>query len=204
MKPAILILAGGEGSRIGGGKPLRLLGGRSLLDRAIDRATSWGEEVAIAARSASQLGEPALPVLLDESGLEGPLGGLASGHHLRGEVVLTIPCDMPFLPQDLPERLAGALGGHGAALAASGGRVHPVCGLWRTDALAEVHRYAASGRRSLVGFAERIGYAAAEWTGDPFFNVNSPQDLAEAEHRLASEVENLDRLSGGETGPMRP
>ena len=88
-------------------------------------------------------------------------------------------------PDDLPRRLSAALPGHSAALAASGGRVHPVCGLWRTNALAPLRDYAASGRRSLIGFAETIGYVAVEWPAAAFFNVNRPEDLAEAEARLA-------------------
>ena len=169
---------------MGGGKPLRRLGGRTLLERAIERARGWSDEVAVAARAAVQVGEPGIPVLIDPPGLEGPLGGLASALRLERETVLTIPCDAPFLPEDLPERLGAALPGHAAALAASGGRVHPVCGLWRTEALAQVRTYAASGRRSLIGFAEMIGFAAVEWPEGAFFNVNSLQDLAEAETRL--------------------
>ena len=184
MKPAILILAGGEGSRIGGGKPLRRLGGRTLLDRAIERASRWSDCVAIAAREPVQAGETGLPILVDPPGLEGPLGGLASALRLERPAVLTIPCDMPFLPDDLSERLASALGEKGAALAASRGYVHPVCGLWRREALSRMEDYASTGRRSLIGFAEFVGYAVVEWAGDPFFNVNSPEDLAEAEARL--------------------
>jgi molybdopterin-guanine dinucleotide biosynthesis protein A len=182
---AVLILAGGEGSRIGGGKPLRLLGGRSLLERAIEQARRWSDDVKVAAREAAQLGAANIPLLRDPREWQGPLGGLASAARLDAPAVLTIPCDMPFLPDDLLDRLAAALPGHGAALAASGGHIHPVCGLWRTDALAGLDDYAASGRRSLIGFAEAIGYVAVEWPGDPFFNVNSPKDLAEAEARLS-------------------
>ena len=185
MKPAILILSGGEGRRIGGGKPLRLLGGRTLLARAVEQAGVWGDTVAVAARDAGQVGEPGVPVLLDPPGLDGPLGGLASALRLQSAFVLTIPCDMPFLPPDLPERLALGIGDRGAALAASGGHVHPVCGLWRTEALARVRDYAATGRRSLIGLAETIGYAKIEWPDAFFFNVNSPDELAEAERRLS-------------------
>ncbi|MGZ8335570.1 MAG: molybdenum cofactor guanylyltransferase [Allosphingosinicella sp.] len=184
MRPAVVILAGGEGRRISGGKPMRRLGGRTLLEWAIERAQDWSDEVAVAARTEAQVGELGIPVLIDPPGLEGPLGGLASALRLEGETVLTIPCDSPFLPDDLPERLAAALPGHAAALAASGGRVHPVCGLWRTDALAQVRGYAGSGRRSLIGFAEKIGYAAVEWPESAFFNINSLADMAEAEARL--------------------
>jgi molybdopterin-guanine dinucleotide biosynthesis protein A len=187
MKPAIVILAGGEGSRIGGGKPLRRLGGRTLLDRAIDRAQNWSDDVAVAVRDSCQLGEVEVPVLIDPPGLEGPLGGLASALRLERATVLTIPCDAPFLPDDLPKRLAAALPGRAAALAASGGRIHPTCALWRTEALATVRDYAASGRRSLIGFADAIGYASVEWSAeplDPFFNINSEEDFREAERRL--------------------
>lgn len=187
MKMPVLILAGGEGSRIGGGKPLRLLGGRSLLNRAIEQARVWSDEVAVAVRHGGQLPVDGVRLFNDPPELDGPLAGLASALRIGRETVLTIPCDMPFLPADLPDRLGSVLTGHGAALAASGGQVHPVCGLWRLEALEQVYGYASSGRRSLIGFAEQVGFAAAEWPKepvDPFFNINSPDDLETAERLL--------------------
>lgn len=187
MRIAVLILAGGEGSRMGGGKPLRPLGGRTLLDRAIEKARAWSDEVAVAVRHSGQLPAQDVRCLIDPPGLEGPLAGLASALRLGCETMLTIPCDAPFLPDDLPRRLGDALPGHGAALAASGGHVHPVCGLWRADALAQVRGYASSGRRSLMGFATGVGFVAVEWPSepvDPFFNINSAGDLAKAERLL--------------------
>jgi molybdopterin-guanine dinucleotide biosynthesis protein A len=185
MDLSIVILAGGEGSRLGGAKPLCRLAGMTLIEWAIGRARSWSADVAIAVRDPAQVGDTGLPVLVDPFGFQGPLGGLASALQFGQGVVLTIPCDMPFLPIDLPDRLAAALPGHEAALAASGGRVHPVCGLWRTRAIHDLGRYAATGQMSLIGLAERIGHVAVEWPGDPFFNVNSPEDLALAEARIA-------------------
>ena len=170
----ILILAGGEGRRIGGGKPLRLLAGRSLLERAREIARSWSDEVMVADGST------------DAPGIEGPLGGVAAGLALGGDL-LTIPCDMPFLPADLPERLGRVEAA--AALAASGGRLHPVCAFWRARAADGLAAYVASGRRSLHGFAEAVGYKAVEWDidpVDPFFNVNDADDLARAEAMLKS------------------
>jgi len=96
---------------------------------------------------------------------------------------------MPFLPTDLLERLAGALKGHSCALASSGGHVHPVCGLWSVRAADRLDSYIETGQRSLRGFGEWIGCATLEWPTapiDPFFNINSPEDLAEAERRLAN------------------
>ena len=172
---------------MGGDKAMRRLGGRTLLDHAVERARRWSDEVAVAVRDKAQVGDPGIPLLIDPTGMEGPLGGLASALRLRRPMVLVIPCDTPFLPEDMPERLQTALLDHDAALAASGGRVHPACGLWRTHTLDKLLDYAASGRRrSLIGFAETIGYATAEWPEGAFFNVNTPEDLAEAETRLAA------------------
>lgn len=173
----IVILAGGEGRRIGGGKPLRLLGGRSLIDRALARARTWSDTVLVAARAGGDLA--------DDPAVEGPLGGVAAALALGGEV-LTIPCDMPFLPDDLPARLAS---GKAATLAASGGHLHPVCARWTAAAAAGLPAYLATGRRSLRGFAEAVGYEAVEWPAapcDPFFNINDEDDLARAEALLRS------------------
>jgi molybdopterin-guanine dinucleotide biosynthesis protein A len=173
----VVILAGGEGRRIGGGKPQRLLGGETLLDRALRRARSWSDEVLVAAREGGDL--------QDDPAIEGPLGGVAAALALGGDV-LTIACDMPFLPDDLPARL---MGDATVAVAASGGRLHPVCALWKAEARAALPAYLATGRRSLTGFAEAAGYAAVEWPVepfDPFFNINDPTDLARAEALLRS------------------
>ena len=177
---AVVILAGGEASRMGGGKPLRMLGGRTLPDRAIERARGWSDTVLLSVRAADQVGAASLPLLIDEPGLAGPLAGLAAARRVEHPAV-TIPCDMPFLPSDLFARLAAELPGHGAARAERGGQVYPVCGLWRTEALGEIERYAATGRRSLIGFAQAIGYATASWDSGLFDNLNTPAELAAAE-----------------------
>ena len=184
MSLAILILAGGEGRRMGGAKPFRLLGGSSLLDRAMRRARSWSEEVAVAVRDPGPFVAVDLPCLEDAPGLEGPIAGLASALRLRGDLVLTIPCDMPFLPDDLPERLEAALPGNAAAMAGSAGRPQPVCTLWRKAALVRIHEYASTGRRSLIGFAESVGFTTVEWPESTLFNVNSGEDLRRAESML--------------------
>jgi molybdopterin-guanine dinucleotide biosynthesis protein A len=173
----IVVLAGGEGRRIGGGKPDRLLGGETLLDRALRRARSWSNAVLVAAREGGDL--------KDDPTVEGPLGGIAAALAL-GEDVLTIPCDMPFLPDDLPARLTSDAM---ATVAASGGRLHPVCTLWNAACLDTLPAYLATGRLSLAGFAEVAGYAAVEWPVepfDPFFNINDEADLARAEDLLRS------------------
>lgn len=193
MRIVAVILAGGAGSRLGGSKPLRMLGGRTLLDRASRQAGKWSDRVAVAVHEPDQAEGTRLRVVFDEPGIEGPLAGLAAGLRFatdeHAEAVLMLPTDMPFLPADLGERLQDAIGGSTAAIACSGGRLHPVCGLWRTASLDRLADYVASGQRSLRGFAEAIGSAAVEWPAmpnDPFFNVNTAEDLAAAERLLGA------------------
>lgn len=192
---AVVILAGGEGRRIGGGKPLRSLQGRTLLDRAIEQAHRWSSTVAIAARSPCQLGETQVRLLIDPPDIAGPLAGLVSARTLGFPLTLTMPCDMPFLPADLLSRLAEALPGHGASLASSGGQVHPVCGLWDGAALKSLDAYLSGGRRSVIGFAEAVGYASVEWADTVFANVNTPQELERAEAHWTGA---MGRLSGSD------
>ena len=189
---AVAILAGGEGSRIGGGKPTRLLAGKRLIDRALDHARRWSGLVMVSVRDSATLDLVGVPVILDEPDVAGPLAGLASalrfGVRSGCRFVLVIPADMPFLPKDLLDRLLGAVGDSGCAMASSGGHVHPVCGLWRTSAADQLGKYLAGQSRSLRGFASMIGFREVEWPSqplDPFFNINSTDDLAEAERRAA-------------------
>ena len=191
MKIAVVILAGGEGSRIGGNKPLRMLGGKSLLDRALDYAGGLSELSAVAVREAAQVGFGDFVTVQDDAMAEGPLGGLVSALHFGRregvDAVLAIPADMPFLPPDLADRLSEAFHRSRVALASSGGHLHPVCGLWSVESLEALPDYLASGRRSLKGFAEAAGFVTVDWKADPvdpFFNINSERDLRQAERLL--------------------
>jgi molybdopterin-guanine dinucleotide biosynthesis protein A len=185
---AVVVLAGGEGRRIGGAKPLRRLGDETLLARALDHARSWSDEVAVSVRDGDAGVGANVPVLADDPAVEGPLAGIASAlrhaESIGREAVLTVPCDTPVLPDDLAERLVASLGEAAAALAASGGRLHPTCALWRTRALDGMASYLASGRRSIHGFAAANGHATVEWPvgpREPFLNINDSADLAQAE-----------------------
>lgn len=188
----VAILAGGEGNRLGGGKPLVRLAGQSLVERSFGQARGWSDHVVVVVRSPTQLGGLELPSIGDQPGLEGPLAGLAAALRWSSQGgrqgLLLMACDMPFLPGDLPHRLTAGIGEHRAALAASGGQLYPVCSLWRNDALQELPAYCLTGRNSLRGFAGHLGFAAVEWPAgvpDPFFNINSPADLEAAEAMLS-------------------
>lgn len=196
MKPLVVILAGGEGSRMGGGKPLRMLRGDTLIARALRLARCWSDDVRVAVRAADQVPKLEAPLLLDDPEVWGPLAGLASALSAARESgrthVLTIPCDMPFLPADLFDRLHAEMGASAVAMAMSGDDLCPVCALWSVEVLDPLKSYRAAGRRSLKGLAETVGCAYVPWPEDAFVNVNTPEDLAAAERRLASEVQDLD------------
>lgn len=188
---SVAILAGGEGRRIGGGKPSLALGSMSLLERAFARASDWTDSIRIVVRSPSQLSTMGMPHLVDRPDVEGPLGGLTAGlewaNSIGADYLLTIPCDMPFLPSDLAQRLVGAVEEAAAAIASSNDQLHPVCGLWRSELTYPLKDYASTGRRSLKGFVDSVGFNQVDWTTDPvdpFFNINSPSDLRAAQSLL--------------------
>jgi molybdopterin-guanine dinucleotide biosynthesis protein A len=184
---AVTVLAGGDGSRIGGLKPLRLLAGRRLIDHALDLARSYSSKVAVSVRNHEQL-EGIDAVLIEDDPVEGPIGGVIAGSRFArataSPLLLLMPVDTPFLPRDFAERLKEAIGPHGCAIACSGGKLHPACSLWRVECVEKLSDYLATGRRSLGGLAAWMGFAAVEWSAgnvDPFFNINTPDDLTEAE-----------------------
>jgi molybdenum cofactor guanylyltransferase len=185
-----VIMAGGMGRRMGGEKPSRMLGGQSLIERSIGKARQYTLHIAIAAnRDTAGLLPGGYPILFDEMDGAGPISGLRSAlayaKTLGVEYALILPCDTPFLPADLAHRLYEAIGGGdaGAVLAHCDGRIHPACGLWRASALDHLPAYLAKGRASLHGFADAVGYTKADWPVhpiDPFFNINTAEDLAAA------------------------
>lgn len=191
-----LLLAGGLARRMGGGdKGMRPLRGRPILAHILDRVRGQLGPMAINAN-----GDPArfaalgLPVVADAlEGNPGPLAGVLTGMEWARDAapdcpyVATVPTDAPFLPRDLIARLHDAMTEAGAdmACAESGGRTHPVVGLWPV-ALADDLRHAMveEGIRKVDRWTGRHRLAVARFDTDPvdpFFNVNSPEDLAEAE-----------------------
>ncbi len=194
-----VLLAGGQARRMGGGdKCLRILGGETLLERAIRRLTGQvGRMVLNANGDPARFAGCGLPVIADPvEGFAGPLAGVLAGldwavGQAGVEWIVTVPTDAPAFPEDLVARLAGILEAEGAeiACAASGGRHHPVFGLWPV-ALRAALREALIGRdvRKVDVFTADYRLAVADWPAeplDPFLNVNRPEELAEAERLLA-------------------
>jgi molybdopterin-guanine dinucleotide biosynthesis protein A len=191
-----LILAGGLSRRMGGGdKSLSVLGGRTLLQRVTDRLAGQTDALLLnvngdPARLGSTL--TVVPDAMPDN--PGPLAGLLAGlDHVAAnrpwaEWVLAAPGDCPFLPPDLAARLLTGRGAVPAAIAASGGRSHPVIGLWRVALRGPLRHLLEGGERRAGRFAEASGAARVEWPAEPydrFFNINTPDDLADAERIIA-------------------
>lgn len=188
-----IILAGGEGSRIGGGKSQRLLRGRTLLQWATSNARAQVDCAALSLRAHEDGGAAAdqgLKPLFDDPNIEGPIAGLSAAlvwaRSEGAEWLLSIPCDTPFAPRDLAERLLSAanVDSAPAAIAQSGGVKHPACAVWSVTLAGQLLQYLAAGRLSLIGFADYVGCATVDWPRtpfDPFFNINTPEDLMKAE-----------------------
>ncbi|MCX8508652.1 MAG: molybdenum cofactor guanylyltransferase MobA [Rhodobacteraceae bacterium] len=189
-----LILAGGEGRRMGGAdKALLPLAGRPLLSHVLARFEPQVAQLALSANGdLARFASFGLPVLADDARL-GPMAGLLAGLDwlaaAGGSHLATVSVDTPFLPCDLVARLlwAGEATG-GLAIAESRGRHHPTCGLWPVGLRANLRADLAEGERRIGQWAASLGAATAPFTGpdpDPFFNLNHPEDLACAEGWLA-------------------
>jgi len=194
-----LLLAGGQSRRMGGGdKALRLLDGIPLLDRIIERLRSQVEALVLNANGdPTRFARYALPVVPDSiSGFAGPLAGVLAGLDWAASqrpdcpYIASIATDAPFLPTDLVARLADGLDGAQAdlACAASGGRTHPVFGLWPVRLREDLrHALVEEGIRKVDLWTERhklVTVSFADQPVDPFFNANRPEDLATAEALL--------------------
>lgn len=200
-KPPGLILAGGAARRLGGGdKGLHRLGATTVLAHIVGRLGPQCDGLLIGANGdAARLASLGCPIVGDDpadAGL-GPLAGLLAGfdHLARGRpgatALVTVPGDVPFLPHDLVPRLSAERDRTGAAVAAarSAGRDHPLASLWSVALREDLRRALRNeGLRRVGAFLERHAVAWVDWPAeplDPFFNINTPDDLALARH-LAS------------------
>ena len=191
-----VLLAGGLARRMGGGdKPMKTIGGRTILERVIARLAPQCDGLILNAN-----GDPArfaafgLPVIADTvEGFAGPLAGIltaldwAAAYRPDVEWVLSAATDCPFLPRDLVARLQHARISEGAqlAVAASGEQIHPVIGLWSVALRGELrHALVVEDMRKIDRWTARYKLATVTWPDkpiDPFFNANTVEDVAEAE-----------------------
>jgi molybdopterin-guanine dinucleotide biosynthesis protein A len=197
-----LVLAGGLARRMGGGdKALIRIGRETILERALARLRPQTVGIVLNAN-----GDPArfapfgLPVVADSvPDFAGPLAGILAGldwvaaHAPDIEWVVSVPGDCPFLPRDVVARLHEARDAAGTPLACahSGDWRHPVVGLWPVTLREDLRRAVVEeDLRKIEVWTGRHGIALADWPTepvDPFFNVNTPEDVAAATRVAARE-----------------
>lgn len=202
-----ILLAGGLGRRMGGADKWLL---------TVDRTPILARVIAAMQQQCAGLllnanGDPArlaafgLPVVPDDvPGFKGPLAGILAGldwiaaHHPQVTSAVSVPTDTPFLPRDLVERLVAERRRQGVDIvcARSGGRTHPVVGLWPVAIRRDI-RSALVGEdlRKMSEFTRRYPAAFVDWPVvpyDPFFNVNEPKDIAGAESLAPIALKSMD------------
>ncbi|MBV8411367.1 MAG: molybdenum cofactor guanylyltransferase [Alphaproteobacteria bacterium] len=205
-----VVLAGGEGRRMGPGapKPARLLGDRPMVAHVVERLRPQVMDLVVVANDPlPELATLGVPVIADPPELQraaeregrrlGPLAGILAGmdwsraHHPHAGWILTAPADLPFLPLDLTVHLCGLM--HvpepDVLMVRHRRRREHSLGIWSVKLAPDLRRAVLEeGMRRVEAFAERYRLAELSWPGDaaPFLNVNTPAELGEASRRLAA------------------
>lgn len=212
-----VLLAGGQSRRMfnrgardaalpaeTGDKGLLDLGGKTMLEHVVERlAPQVGRMIINANGDPARFARFELPVVADTvGGFAGPLAGVLAAMrwtatHVPGaKFIVTVSTDAPFLPRDLVAQLVAAEATEpgGIALAASGGELHPVIGLWPVRLADDLDDALNQGVRKVLAWTDRHGTLPVDFPFqrigaaciDPFFNANTPEELAEARELLAA------------------
>ncbi len=188
-QPVGVILAGGQATRMGGGdKGLLQLGDRSILDHVIARIDPQVAALSLNANGdAERFSGYGLPVKSDSiEGFVGPLSGVLAGmdwaHSIGASHVVSVAADTPFFPCDLVPQLLLNATGDGLALAASPSGRQPTFGIWPVSLRDDLRGALIGGLRKVVQWTNAHNAGTAEFPDDnAFFNVNTPDDLIQAE-----------------------
>lgn len=186
MKITGIILAGGMGRRMGGvDKGLIPFHGKPLVAHVLERLQPQVDEILVNAnREIDSYGQFGYPVIADAiTGFAGPLAGLHCGMaSAQNPLVVTVPCDSPFLPTDLVSRLLAALLQHDAdlAVAKTGDQPHPVFCMCKTSLLPNLTRFLKSGGRKIDFWYADLNTVevAFDDEAEAFANINTPSELA--------------------------
>lgn len=180
-----LVLAGGLGRRMGGvDKGLRPFRGKPMVAWALERLQPQVDAILINANQNLEAYQAfGHPVISDRiGGFAGPLAGLHAGLlAATTPLLVTVPCDSPFLPADLVARLAAARAAQDAdlAVARTGDQPHPVFSLVRREVLDSLSRFLEGGGRKIDAWysALRVVEVAFDDEAEAFANINTPQEL---------------------------
>jgi molybdopterin-guanine dinucleotide biosynthesis protein A len=189
------LLAGGNSSRMGGGQKFRrILGGAPIIEHVRQRLLPQVDGLIISARG-SGLEDLGVPVVFDTRPDAGPLAGIGAAldwvaaAHGAEALLLTVPADTPFVPHDLAARLTEVRREAGVEIATAASRsgLHPTISLWPASLASALASWLErESNRSVRGFIGTLSSVTVPFDGpiDPFFNINTPDDLEQAERLL--------------------
>jgi len=178
-----IVLAGGLGRRMGGvDKGLQPFRGKPMAQWAIERLAPQVDELIVNAnQNAAEYARFGYRVIADElGGFAGPLAGLHAGLRAASrDLVVTVPCDSPFLPLDLVARLRGALGANQLAVAKTGTQPHPVFSLVQRSVCAHLEAFLTAGGRKIDAWYAtlKVVEVAFDDEEDAFRNINTREEL---------------------------
>lgn len=200
-----VVLAGGQSRRMGGNhKALLPLGGKPLIEHVAERLRGQVDALAINTnqseaeiRSLAALAD--ISIFADTvSGFAGPLAGIHAGLQHAAAMegithIATAATDTPFFPLDMVAKLGASLDNeHPISMATSNTNRHPVFALWPVSIADDLERWLShTDTYKVIVFAREIGLAYVDFTvengQDPYFNINTPEDLSVAQERLATQ-----------------
>lgn len=186
----VQIMLGGLSTRMGQDKALVKLGGKTLLERAIARWQGYGAglQLSVGAAERAELAPEGIPAVVDIYPERGPLGGLQAGlHACDTPLLLLVAVDCPFLDYEQADRLLDAMGEAEACVYTLDGRPQPLFGLYRRRCWTSAETLILQGDNRMSQLLEwsNTVYVPTENT-EPFRNLNTPEDLAEAEQILSA------------------
>jgi len=181
-----IVLAGGQGRRMGGvDKGLQLLHGKPMVAAVLARLAPQVDEILINANQNLEIyaafGHRLAPDAI--GGFAGPLAGLHAGlSQARHELVLTVPCDSPFLPLDLSIRLQEKLEENDLAVAKTGDQAHPVFALVRTAVRKNLEEFLVGGGRKIDAWYASLRVIEVPFDDEAgaFRNINTREELDQA------------------------
>ena len=180
-----VILAGGQAKRMGGvDKGLQTLHGKPLFQFIYDRLHSQVEHISVNAnRNQAIYATAGLPVFGDNiEGFQGPLSGILTAlERANTDFVLFVPCDSPFFPDNLLEKLKSAVVFHGVSIAYvhDGEREHPTFCLMARSLKEKLAAYLAAGERRMLQFMRKNGAVSVDFSENnaAFTNINTLDEL---------------------------
>ena len=199
-----IILAGGLSRRMGGGdKGLLMLGETSIIERVIDKILPQVGSLAININGdSSRFPDYKLPIIPDSiKGYLGPLSGILAGMEWAfkngNRYIATVAADTPFLPDDFIKRLHALVKSKNLNIGIAASRIlstddvfmHPTFGIWEVGLKDDLRNALANDTRKIMFWAKKFKldyyyFDTSDKLSDPFFNINTPDDLEEAKYRL--------------------